>query len=123
MKVLIADDDKVFVELVVSRLRVKKHQVFSALDAIQAFMLAVRNQPDVIILDINMPGGTGIDALGKLKTSSKTSGIPVIVVSGTGDPRVSETVLGLGASLFLPKPVAFEVLADAVGRLVGTPVG
>jgi DNA-binding response OmpR family regulator len=122
MKVLIADDDRSFVELVSTRLRARGHQVLAALDAIQAFANAVRNVPDAIILDLNMPGGTGVEALKKIKNSTKTSGIPVIIASGLTDRKQVETVLALGAEVYLPKPVKFEILADALTRLTGVKV-
>jgi DNA-binding response OmpR family regulator len=122
MKVLIADDDRSFVELVSTRLRAKGHQVLAAMDAIQAFANAVRNLPDVIILDLNMPGGTGVEALRKMKTSTKTSGIPVIIASGLTDQKQVHAVLELGAAVYLPKPVKFEILADALTRLTGVPI-
>jgi len=122
VKVLIADDDRIFVELVSARLRAKGHQVLAALDAIQAFANAVRNLPDVIILDLKMPGGTGVEALRKLKTSTRTAAIPVIVASGVGDRKQVEAVLALGAEVFLPKPIKFEILADALTRLTGVSI-
>jgi DNA-binding response OmpR family regulator len=122
MKVLIADDDRTFVELVSTRLRAKGHQVLAAMDAIQAFANAVRNLPDAIILDLNMPGGTGIEALRKMKASTKTSGIPVIIASGLTDQKQVHAVLELGAEVYLPKPVKFEILADALARVTGVPI-
>jgi CheY-like chemotaxis protein len=56
-------------------------------DAMQALMGAVRSLPDAIVLDVHMPGGTGIEALRKLKASSKTFGIPVVVLSAAGSAR------------------------------------
>lgn len=46
-------------------------------------MFAVQQQPDVVLLDINMPAGTGLGALTRLKASARTSGIPVVVLSGS----------------------------------------
>ena len=52
----------------------------------QVMMLAMRARPDAIVLDINMPGGTGMEALKKLKASVKTAHIPVLVLSGSISP-------------------------------------
>jgi len=116
MKVLLADDDRVFVEHVSTRLREKGHTVTVAVDAMQAFMFAMKNLPDVILLDINMPGGTGSDVLKKLKMSGKTSHIPVVVVSSDQDPALDARVTKLGASRFLRKPLRFDALYEALGR-------
>src|SRR5213593_1470924 len=72
----------------------------------QVMMLAMRARPDAIVLDINMPGGTGMEALKKLKASVKTAHIPVLVLSGSINPADQSTVIELGASEFLASPRA-----------------
>jgi DNA-binding response OmpR family regulator len=110
MKVLLADDDRPLTQLLSLKLRAKGVEVSVAHDSMQAFMSALRNQPDVIVLDVQMPGGTGLEALKKLKASSKTSGIPVVVLSGSVEPKAAATIKELGASEFLVKPVDPDVL-------------
>ena len=93
-----------------------------AYDAMQALMFAIRPPiPALIILDINMPGGTGIEALRKLKLSAKTSTIPVIVLSGNTDADVPQQVKSLGAEEFLAKPIDPEILLDSIRRALGQP--
>jgi len=110
MKVLLADDDRVLTHLLSTRLRAKGAETVVAHDAMQALMSAMRSPPDVIVLDIQMPGGTGIEALRKLKQSVRTSTIPVVVLSGSVDADASQAVKALGAIEFLLKPVDPEVL-------------
>jgi CheY-like chemotaxis protein len=93
MKILLADDDRVLTTLLSGRLRSRGVEVVVAHDAMQALMSAMRSPPDAIVLDIQMPGGTGIEALRKLKTSGKTSSIPVIVLSGCSNPAASSLPL------------------------------
>jgi DNA-binding response OmpR family regulator len=119
VNVLIADDDPVYVELVATRLRSKGFRVTRVVDAMQAFMTAVREPPDAILLDVKMPGGTGVDALRKLKALAKTSLIPVIVISGVHTPELRTSVLELGASAFLPKPVRFGQIYAALCKALG----
>ena len=97
-RLLIADDDRVLSHLLSARLRALGWKVDIALDAMQAVMFAIRTAPDVITLDINMPGGTGIEALKKLRQSMKTSQIPVVVLSGSIDAKDEPAVLELGAA-------------------------
>jgi two-component system, LuxR family, response regulator FixJ len=88
-----------------------------AYDAMQALMFAMRApSPGLIVLDINMPGGTGIEALRRLKQSARTWAIPVIVVSGVADLAMPAQVLELGALSVLPKPIDPEALLDSVQR-------
>ncbi|HEV2085346.1 MAG TPA: response regulator [Gemmatimonadales bacterium] len=110
MKVLLADDDKVLTHLLSSGLRAKGVETVVTHDAMQALMSALRSPPDVIVLDVQMPGGTGIEALKKLKQSARTSHIPVIVLSGSVAPATSEVVKALGAIEFLLKPIGPDTL-------------
>ena len=120
MKILLADDDRVLTTLLSGRLRPRGVEVVVAHDAMQALMSAMRSPPDAIVLDIQMPGGTGIEALRKLKTSAKTSSIPVIVVSGSGTGGTPDEVKALGADEFLLKPVDPEALCRATGQAPST---
>jgi len=117
-KILIADDDRVTLETLGAQLRGAGFQILTAMDAMQAFMVAQRSAPDAVLLDIQMPGGTGLDTLKRLRTSTKTQAIPVIAISGLKDPEMSKRVLALGAAEFLPKPVDFERLRATLNRLV-----
>jgi CheY-like chemotaxis protein len=117
MKLLIADDDRVLTQLLSSKLRAKGWTVTIALDAMQAVMFAMRTEPDVILLDINMPGGTGIEALRKLKASMKTSQIPVVILTGSISPDDEPTVRELGAEGYIKKPAELDQLHELLARL------
>jgi two-component system cell cycle response regulator len=115
MKILVADDDRVVVELIAGLLREKGHEVIPVYDAMQAVMFAVRQPaPDAILLDIAMPGGTGLVAIRRLRASRNTAHIPLIVVSGTKDPGMPDRVRALGADAFLGKPVDYVALCHAL---------
>lgn len=110
MTILIADDDRVLCQVLSVRLRKAGYNVVTVYDAMQAIIMAFRRPPDAVVLDINMPGGTGLQVLRQLKNSFKTSGIPIIVLSGSVDPGAVETVTSLGADEFLTKPPDIERL-------------
>lgn len=117
MRILIADDDRVIAQLAAAVVRQVGHVPVHAYDAMQTVMFAMRAPaPDLIILDINMPGGTGIDALRKLKQSTRTDQIPVIVLSGSIDQSLPAKVKELGAAAFLAKPLDPTALAVAIGE-------
>ena len=123
MKVLIADDDKVLTRLAAAGLKTRGWQIEVANDAMQALMFAMRPpHPDVIALDIGMPGGTGFDVLKKLQQSSRTSQIPVVVVSGSISEAEEARVTELGAVAFLRKPVDAQTLHDTLVRATGQAV-
>src|SRR5438445_4607523 len=116
--ILVADDDRVLAQLLSSRLSKANYSVVVSYDAMHAFMAALRLAPAAVILDINMPGGSGLEVLKRLKSSTKTSLIPVIVLSGSVDPAEQQNVLNLGADEFLAKPPDFDRLEGALTRLL-----
>ncbi|HTI03981.1 MAG TPA: response regulator [Gemmatimonadales bacterium] len=117
-KILVADDDKVTLETLGAQLRGAGFQVLTAMDAMQAFMVAQRSVPDVVLLDIQMPGGTGLNTLKQLRSSSKTQGIPVIAMSALKDPGLDTRAVALGALEFFPKPVDFARLRATLARVL-----
>jgi DNA-binding response OmpR family regulator len=123
MRILVADDDRVLVHMLCARLRTRGFETIPAFDAMQAWMVAQRQPIDAIILDIQMPGGTGMEVLRKLKAFAKTSLIPVVVLSGSIDQHDVQTVKDLGADAFLSKPPDVDSLCETLGRLVGRPLG
>lgn len=115
-KILIADDSRFQVQMLSSWLTPMGLEVVSAVDALQTWMMALRSNPDVILLDINMPGGTGIEVLKRLRMSNRTQHIAVIVVSGERDPSTEAKARELGAAEFLHKPVDQEQLCLSVNH-------
>lgn len=123
MRILVADDDRVISTLICGMVARAGHQAMPAHDAMQALMFALRSPaPDLILLDVNMPGGTGVEALRRLKQSARTRSIPVIVVSGVDDPAMPLRMRDLGALDVLPKPVDAERLLAAVDHAVSRAV-
>jgi two-component system, chemotaxis family, chemotaxis protein CheY len=119
MNILVADDDKVVSMLICGILRQEGHQALAAFDQMQVLMFAAKTPgPDVIILDLNMPGGTGRETLRRLKASAKTRHICVIVLSGTTDPDAPAVVRELGGNAFLPKPVNREHLLAELALVI-----
>lgn len=117
--VLVAEDDRVLSHLVASLLRGKGYKVLTAFDAVQTMMHAMRTPPvDAIVLDVNMPGGSGEDTLRKLKMSSRTAQVPVIILSGSIDAAGQERVRALGAEAVLSKPLVPDELYDALSAVL-----
>ena len=123
MNILVADDDKVHVHLLTSLLKKRGYSVTVAYDGLQAWSTALRSKPDAIILDIHMPAGTGFEVLRKLKTSTKTCQIPVIVVSGSvsGDEIIA--IETLGADRFVRKPADLDHLFELLGGMLNVTHG
>ena len=110
MTILIADDDRLLARVLSTRLTRAGYKVVAVYDAMQAIMTALRNPPDAILLDVNMPGGTGLQVLRQLKNSIRTNRVPIIVISGSFDPEMAATVKSLGADEVMTKPPDCERL-------------
>jgi CheY-like chemotaxis protein len=117
-KILIADDSRVQIHIFSAFLAAKGFTVTIAVDALQAWMSALREMPDAIVLDVNMPAGSGVEVLRKLRMSIKTQHIPVVVVTGTSDPETERKARELGAAEFLHKPVDPGQLHAILARLL-----
>jgi DNA-binding response OmpR family regulator len=115
MRVLVAEDDKTMSQFICGLLISAGHQAIPAFDGASAMMTAMRSPaPDMIILDLAMPAGDGLATLGKLKASTKTALIPVLVVSGSQDLKQREAVRAAGAATFIEKPIKPEHFLDVV---------
>jgi len=112
VKILIADDDRGVVTYLSAGLGKLGFEVDVAFDTMQTVMKAMRAVPDVIVLDIQMPGGTGITALKRIRAASQTQKIPVVVITGSATREVREQALALGAAECMEKPVDVQALAD-----------
>jgi CheY-like chemotaxis protein len=113
--ILVVDDDRIVSTIVVSILKGKGYKTLTAYDAVQGLMQAKRTPPvDAIVLDINMPGGSGEETLKKLKRFTTTQDIPVVILSGSIDGAGQQRVRDLGAAAVLSKPVVAEELLEAV---------
>lgn len=114
MNIIVADDDKMLSAMICGVLNENGHITLPAYDSIQTMMYVMKQPPDLLILDVKMPGGTGLNVLKKLKSSTKTSFVPVIVISGIDDPNLPTEVAALGADRFLAKPIDPDLLIETV---------
>jgi two-component system, OmpR family, response regulator VanR len=116
-KVVLIDDDKTVVSTVSAVLRAGGYQVASALDPVQGFMAVRREKPQVVVLDLMMPAGGGMQLLQKLTAVGK---VPVIVITALTDGKLEGEAKAAGAAAFLKKPVNPEALKGLIEELVST---
>jgi DNA-binding response OmpR family regulator len=113
-KVLLVEDDTDVAHAMAVRLKAKEFTVVMAPDAIAALAVARKEKPDLIILDLGLPGGDGFAVMQRLKANVELMLIPVIVVSAR-DPLFNEPrAIEAGAEAFLQKPVDNEDFLSAV---------
>jgi DNA-binding response OmpR family regulator len=110
MNILVAEDDRVQSRLLEKHLLGRGFEVQIAFDANTAWEKALKERPDVILLDLQMPGGTGLGFLKKRNSSSIHRHIPVIVITAVEDPLVLRMAEQNGARSVLSKPVDMKRL-------------
>ena len=101
--VLIIEDDKYLNDLLSKKLQDEGFNLFSATDGEQGLKLAKEETPDVILLDLLLPGMHGFEFLETVKKDPKTKSIPVVIISNLGQKEDIERGLALGAADYLVK--------------------
>ncbi len=118
-KILIVDDDRALVHGLITRLEASGYNVVSAFDTPLALFKALKEKPDLIILDIGLPGGNGFIFMERLKSLIPVAGIPVIILTDR-DPQINrERVLKAGAVAFLQKPAENGELLTTIRKALG----
>ncbi|MGM0557938.1 MAG: response regulator [Myxococcota bacterium] len=112
-RVLVIDDDTNVHELMRRFLEPRGFQVIAALDGEQGIEIAREARPDVITLDVMMPGRDGWSVLSELKSDPELAAIPVVMVSMVDDKSIG---FALGASEYLVKPIERERLIEVLSR-------
>lgn len=117
--VLIIEDEGDAAELFAEMMRVSGFRVRKVSNSAPAIDLISAEKPDLIILDIMMPGISGLDILHHMHHDPRLTNIPVVVVSAKGTPADIKRGLEAGAKIYLTKPVGFQELKEAVTRVLG----
>jgi two-component system KDP operon response regulator KdpE len=113
-KVLLVDDEQAILRVIGIKLRISGYDVLTASRGQEALDLVKTNSPDIILLDVIMPGINGFKVLENLRTFSE---LPVIVFSAR--PENAQKALSLGANDFLSKPFNPDDLVKRIKRLIG----
>ena len=117
-RVLVVDDEPDVLLLCRLNLQQRGHELLEAADGSTALEIARERHPDVIVLDLMLPGISGYDVLEALQRDAETTDIPVLVLTAKSLRADRERSHGLGASAFLTKPFLPNELCEMVDSLV-----
>lgn len=115
-RILAVDDEPDVLLIVRTALQSEGYDVETAANGPDALELAKANPPDLVILDVMMPGMTGFDVLRELKSDDKTSRVPVIMLTGLSDRSKIQEALSSGTDYYIVKPFDFEDLFSKVNQ-------
>ena len=121
--VLIVEDNPRNMKLVRDVLQVKGHETLEATTAEDGIVLAVERRPDLVLMDIQLPGMNGIDALRVLRADPATAKIPVIAVTASVMQQDRKVILEAGFDSYLGKPLNLAEFLAAVNAALAKQAG
>jgi CheY-like chemotaxis protein len=117
-KVLIAEDNAVNRELLHELLEARGYSVFDACDGQQALQVLSETQPDILLLDLNMPVLDGFGVIGKIRQDPALAALPVLAVTANAMRGDRERILNSGFDGYLSKPIDAVLLRHELERLL-----
>lgn len=120
-KVLIVDDSNTEIHIFTKMLQKHGYETLVAKNGEEAIQLAETSQPDIILMDIVMPGMDGFQATRKLSKSPKTENIPIVIISTKSQQTDKIWGLRQGAKDYLIKPVTENTLIAKIKSLLANP--
>jgi phosphate regulon transcriptional regulator PhoB len=117
-KILVVDDEKDIVELLSYNLKKEGFSVIGAFDGESALKQVKNHRPDLIILDLMLPGMNGLDVCRNLRRNPETAGIPMIMLTARGEETDKIIGLEIGADDYVTKPFSVKELIARVRSLL-----
>jgi two-component system cell cycle response regulator DivK len=115
--ILVVEDDEDNQELVTKFLTRCGHRVLSAMDGASAVTTAVERVPDLILMDLNLPGMDGWEAARLIKSKPETANIPIIALTAQKLSGDVDKALGAGIDAYETKPVVYQRLMKKIAEL------
>jgi DNA-binding response OmpR family regulator len=115
--ILVVEDDESLQEIYKKKLRLNGRVIQKAFSAEEAFEIINKTTPDMIILDLGLPGASGIDFLKMIFNEKELPDIPVFIVSGNGNIQAKLQCFISGASRFFTKPVDSDELLKCIEKI------
>jgi two-component system, cell cycle response regulator DivK len=120
--ILVVEDNEPSRDVLSRRLERQGYRVLLAVDGLQAVTMAHAAKPDLILMDLGLPGIDGFEATGRLKNDAATRHIPIIVLSAHAMTNDRDMALAAGGDDFDTKPVRFQQLLVKIGSLLSKAV-
>jgi len=118
-RILVIDDEPIIHEIVSFMVRARGYNMISASNGEEGLAIANNEHPDLILLDIMMPGMRGYDVCLRLKANKETKRIPVIMLTGEGDRDTVLRAREIGANDYIVKPFTLSTLTERVDKFLG----
>jgi len=116
--VLIIEDNDKNMKLARDVLQAKGYQTLEAVTGEEGVKLVKEKKPDLVLMDIQLPGINGIEAFRQIRGDANTRGIPVVALTASVTPTDRSAIAAAGFDAFLGKPINLKEFLDTVKRLV-----
>ena len=116
--ILIVEDNEKNMKLVRDILQHKGHQTLEAVTGNEGVRLAREKQPDLILMDIQLPDIDGIEALAQIRTMRALDAVPVVAVSASVMPEDQHKIVSSGFDAYLTKPISLKPFIATVERFL-----
>lgn len=113
-KILIVEDDADIRALLNARLRQGSYDTAVATDGMSALVVARREQPDLIVLDLGLPAGDGFTVMERMRAITSLADVPVVVITARDAATNREKAESFGAVAFVEKPIDFDQLLETI---------
>lgn len=118
-RILIVDDDVTITELMKALVKMEGHEPTTVNDSLQALEVAQSVNPDLITLDLMMPGLTGFELCELMKNDPRFAHVPIVIVSARDDAESKERARKAGATDYLTKPFGVDDFIGKIKALTG----
>ena len=116
--VLIIEDNEKNMKLVRDILQAKGYKTVEAVTGEEGVKLAKEKKPDLVLIDIQLPGMSGIEAFKQIRADARTARIPVIALTASVTPTDRSQITAAGFDAFVSKPISLKEFVDTVKRLL-----
>jgi two-component system, cell cycle response regulator DivK len=117
--ILIVEDNEKNMKLARDILRAKGYAVLEAVNGLDGVQLALQHQPDLVLMDIQLPDINGIEAFERIRANAGTAQIPVVAFTASVTVNDRSRIGDAGFDAFLSKPINLKEFVDTVRRLLG----
>jgi two-component system alkaline phosphatase synthesis response regulator PhoP len=117
-RILLVEDEEDIAALIKLQAELSGYRLHIEVDGINGFRAVEREKPDLVILDVMLPGENGLDVCRKIKSSPELKNIPIIILSAKGEELDVVLGLELGADDYVPKPFSLKVLFSRIKAIL-----
>ena len=115
-KVLIVEDNELNLKLFQDLLAIQKYEIISSRDGIGILPIVLSQKPDLILMDIQLSGVSGIDIIKELKENPSTYDIPIIAITAFAMKNDENKISESGCDMYLSKPVSIDLFFSTVNK-------